>query len=309
MFGTPVTTAAAPRTNRRILAAIGPSGRVLAAVAFTVVAWASAFVAIRGVRDAFDPGALALGRLLVGSLALGAVQLARGSWVRPTRREWMLVAICGFAWFAIYNVALNAAEGRVDAGTAAMLINVGPILIALLAGALLGEGFPRWLLIGAGVAFAGAVLIGTATARTASSDIVGVLLCLLAALSWAIGVMAQKPALRRLPALQVTQMACTIGALICLPFAGQLVHDVPNASAGSLLGMLYLGLVPTAVAFCTWAYALSRMHAGRLGVATYLVPPLTIAIAWPVLGEAPPALALVGGLIALAGVSLSRRHR
>jgi drug/metabolite transporter (DMT)-like permease len=42
----------------------------------------------------------------------------------------------------------------VDAGTAAMLVNVGPILIALLAGAVLGEGFPRWLLIGAGVASA-----------------------------------------------------------------------------------------------------------------------------------------------------------
>ncbi len=308
MSGT-LTTAAASRPGKRALVAIGPSGRVLGAVAFTVIAWASAFVAIRGVRGSFDPGALALGRLLVGSLALGGVQLARGNWVRPTRREWLLVATCGLAWFAIYNVALNAAERRVDAGTAAMLINVGPILIALLAGALLGEGFPRWLLIGAGVAFAGAVLIGTATARTESSDIVGVLLCLLAALAWAIGVMAQKPALRRLPALQVTQMACTIGALVCLPFAGQLVHDVPQASAGSLAGIVYLGLVPTAVAFCTWAYALSRMHAGRLGVTTYLVPPLTIAIAWPVLGEAPPALALAGGLIALAGVSLSRRRR
>jgi len=64
------------------------------------------------------------------------------------------------AWFAVYNVALNAAELDVDAGTAAMLVNTGPILIALLAGGVLGEGFPRWLMVGAGVAFAGAVLIG-----------------------------------------------------------------------------------------------------------------------------------------------------
>jgi drug/metabolite transporter (DMT)-like permease len=304
-----MTTPAQTRIGTRALAGVGPSGRVVLAVVVTLAAWASAFVAIRGVRDSFDPGALALGRLLVGSVALGTLVLVRRTWVRPTRREWMLVAICGLAWFAIYNVALNAAEQRVDAGTAAMLINVGPILIALLAGALLGEGFPRWLLIGAGVAFAGAVLIGTATARTASSDIVGVLLCLLAALTWAIGVMAQKPALRRLPALQVTQMACSVGALVCLPFTGQLMRDIPNASGGALAGIVYLGLVPTAVAFCTWAYALSRMNAGRLGVATYLVPPLTIAIAWPTLGEAPPALAFAGGAVALAGVALSRRHR
>lgn len=302
------TSAATGRLATRALAGVGPSGRVVLAVAVTLIAWASAFVAIRGVRDSFDPGALALGRLLIGSAALGTLVLVRGSWVRPTRREWTLIAICGLAWFAVYNVSLNAAEQRVDAGTAAMLINVGPILIALLAGALLGEGFPRWLLIGAGVAFCGAVLIGTATAQTASSDIVGVLLCLLAALTWAIGVMAQKPALRRLPALQVTQMACTVGAVVCLPFAGQLVHDIPDASGGALAGIVYLGLVPTAVAFCTWAYALSRMNAGRLGVATYLVPPLTIAIAWPALGEAPPALAFVGGAVALAGVALSRRR-
>jgi drug/metabolite transporter (DMT)-like permease len=282
--------------------------RVLVAVAITVSAWASAFVAIRGVRDSFEPGALALGRLLVGSIALGAVLLARGTWVRPTRREWMQIALCGVAWFGIYNVALNAAERRVDAGTAAMLINVGPILIALLAGLILGEGFPRWLLIGAAVAFSGALLIGLATANTASSDLVGVALCLLAALVWAIGVLAQKPALRRLPALQVTQMACTVGTLTCLPFAGQLAHELPRATGGSVAGVIYLGLVPTAIAFCTWAYALSRMSAGRLGVTTYLVPPITIAIAWPTLGETPPLLALAGGVLALAGVSLSRRR-
>lgn len=283
--------------------------KVIGAVAITVVAWASAFVAIRGVRDSFEPGALALGRLLVGSVALGALLLARRSWVHPTRREWSLVVLCGVAWFAIYNVSLNAAEQRVDAGTAAMLVGVGPILIALLAGLLLGEGFPRWLLIGAGVAFAGAVVIGAATAHTTSSDIVGVALCLGAALAWAIGVLAQKPALRRLPALQVTWMACTVGAFACLPFAGQLARELPHATRGDVAGLAYLGLVPTAIAFCTWAYALSRMSAGSLGVTTYLVPPITIAVAWPTLGETPPLLALAGGVLALAGVSLSRRRR
>ena len=286
------------------------AGPVVVAVLVTVVAWASAFVAIRAVRDSFDPGALALGRLLVGTVALGAALLVRHGWVRPTPREWRLVAVCGVSWFAAYNVALNAAEQRVDAGTAAMLINVGPILIALCAGALLGEGFPRWLLIGAGVAFTGAVLIATATTATATatSDGWGVLLCLLAALAWAIGVLAQKPVLRRLPALQVTQMACTVGALTCLPSAGPLLHNVQRAPATALTGLIYLGLVPTAVAFGTWAYALSRMDAGRLGVTTYLVPPLAILIAWPVLGETPPLLALLGGLLALVGISLTRRH-
>ncbi len=280
----------------------------LVAVVVTVLAWASAFVAIRAVGESFRPGPLALGRLLVGALALGGAVLVSRRWVTPTGREWALIVLCGVAWFGVYNVALNAAEQRVDAGTTAMLVNIGPILIALFAGLLLGEGFPRWLLIGAGVAFGGAVLVGAATANTDSADVLGVLLCVVAAVTYAIGVLAQKPTLRRLPALQVTWLACTIGALCCLPFTPGLLTDLDAAPAAATAGLVYLGLVPTALAFSTWAYALARMDAGRLGVITYVVPPLTIAMSAVLLGELPPWLALVGGAICLVGVGLSRRR-
>ncbi len=281
----------------------------LAAVAVTVIAWASAFVALRAVGEFYDAGPLALGRLLVAALALGAgLVVGRRRWVPPTAREWALITLCGLAWFGVYNVALNAAEQRIDAGTAAMLVNVGPILIALFAGLLLGEGFPRWLVIGALIAFTGAVLVGAATADTDASDLVGILLSLVAAVTYAIGVLAQKPTLRRLPGLQVTWLACTIGAVACLPFTPGLVADVADAPAAATAGMIYLGLVPTALAFSTWAYALARMDAGRLGVSTYLVPPITIAMSAVLLGELPPALALVGGAICLLGVAVSRRR-
>lgn len=283
-------------------------GPATVAAAVTVVAWASAFVAIRALGDAFDPGSLALGRLVIGASALGLVVAVRGAWVRPTTGEWSLLVLCGVAWFAVYNVALNAAEQRLDAGTTAMLVNVGPILIALFAGALLGEGLSRWLLAGAGTAFAGTLLIGVATSQVAGIDLLGVVLSLLAAVAYAVGVLAQKPTLRRLPPLQVTWVACSVGAVGCLPYGPGLLEQVAQASAGQRLGMAYLGLVPTALAFVTWAYALSRMNASKLGVTTYLVPPLTIAASWPLLGEVPPRLALAGGGLCLVGVALSRRR-
>lgn len=280
----------------------------LAAIAVTVVAWASAFVAIRAVGESYDAGPLALGRLLVGSLALGAGLLVSRRWVAPTAREWGLIALCGIAWFGVYNVALNAAEQQVDAGTAAMVVNVGPILIALFAGVLLREGFPRWLVVGALVAFTGAVLVGASTAQMDRSDLRGVLLCLVAAVTYAVGVLAQKSVLRRLPGLQVTWLACTIGAVACLPFTPALLTEAAAAPAGATAGLLYLGVVPTALAFSTWAYALARTDAGRLGVSTYLVPPITIVMSAVLLAEIPPALALVGGAICLVGVALSRRR-
>ena len=282
--------------------------RVLVAVAITITAWASAFIAIRWVGSAFAPGSLTLGRLLVGSLALGAVQAIRGTWVQPTRREWALLAVCGLLWFAVYNVALNAAEQRLDAGTTAMLVNIGPILIALFAGVLLGEGFPRWLVIGAAVAFSGALLIAIATSRSQGVDLVGVVLALVAAIAYAVGVVAQKPVLGRLPALQVTWLACTIGMVASLPFIAQLLTDITAASPARVGGLIYLGLVPTALAFSTWAFALARTSAGKLGVTTYLVPPLTIVGAWILLAEIPPPLAIIGGMVSLVGVALSRRR-
>jgi drug/metabolite transporter (DMT)-like permease len=284
-----------------------PDGRTLAAVVVTVLAWASAFVAIRGVGHDLSPGALALGRLLVGTAVLGLLMAGRG-WVRPTAREWALIIVCGVGWFGVYNVALNAAEQHLDAGTTAMLVNIGPILIAVFAGLLLGEGFPRRLVAGLAVAFAGVLLIGTAT-RSAEADLLGVALCVVAAVTYAGGVVAQKPVLRRLPGLQVTFTSAAIGAVCCLPWAGVLADELGRAPTGSIAGMVYLGVVPTALAFSTWAYALRRMDAGSLGVSTYLVPPLVIGLGWLLLGEVPPALALVGGAVCLAGVALARGGR
>ncbi len=283
-------------------------GLALVAAATTVLAWASAFVAIRWVGASIEPGPLALGRLVVGGLVLGALVVVRRRWVPPSRREWALLAGCGVAWFAVYNVSLNAAEQRLDAGTTAMLVNVGPVLLAVLAGLLLGEGFPRPLLVGVAVAFAGTVLIGVTTAGGRDADLLGVLLCLVSAVTYAVGVLCQKPVLRRLPALQVTFLGCVIGAVACLPAMPGLLTDVAEAPGGAVAGMVYLGVVPTALAFSTWAYALARIDAGRMGSTTYLVPPVTIAMSAVLLGELPALLAVVGGAICLGGVALARRR-
>lgn len=280
---------------------------MVVAIVITVLAWASAFLVIRGVAPHFGGGALALARLTVGAIILGLVMIGR-PWTRMTAREWLLVVSFGVAWFGAYNVTLNLAEHSLDAGTTAMVVNIGPILIALGAGVFLGEGIPRWLAIGAGVAFIGVVLIGISTGLSGLGDPVGLLWALIAAVSYAIGVLCQKPALKRLPARQVTFLGAVIGAIACSPFAGQLVHDLSRAPVASILGALYLGAVPTALAFSTWAYALSKMPAGQLGVTTYVVPTIVVIFAFLFFGEVPGWLAIVGGVVCLVGVALSRRR-
>lgn len=283
-----------------------PAWQPVAAIATTLVLWASAFVAIRHLGHDVTPGALSLGRLLIAAVAL-SLFLVRAPRHRFTRNELLLLLGCGIAWFGIYNLALNASEQKIDAATAAMVVQVGPILIALLAALFLGEVLTKWLLLGMVIAFGGVVVIGAAMQGDGGSDLDGVLLALLAAATYAIGVVCQKVLLRRLSGLEITCYACWIGVVVCLPWTGDLVDVVQHGTTSNLVWIGYLGLFPTALAFSTWAFALRYTDAGKQALTTFLVPAIAAGMAWVLLDEVPPALAFLGGALCIVGVLLTRR--
>ena len=228
---------------------------------------------------------------------------------RPSRRALPFIVASGVLWFALYNVVLNAGERYVDAGTAAMLVNVGPILIAILGGLFLGEGFPPRLIYGSLVAFAGATVIGLATSSGAARSR---------------GRARHRPLPRRRRGVRRRGRAAETrrarharadGHLARLPRRGGRARAVrtvawwarlATATPESLAWLVYLGVFPTGIAFTTWAFALNRTTAGRLGSTTYLVPAIAIVLGWFVLGEIPPIAALVGGAIAIGGVVIAR---
>lgn len=284
-----------------------------AAAATTVVLWASAFVGVRAVGHDVSPGPLALGRMLVGALTLTVIVLVVRTRGRnpapPVPRGRLLgaIALWGVAWFGLYNLALNAAEQHLDAGTTALLVNAAPVIVAVLAGVLLGEGFPVRLLAGMAIAFCGVVLIATTTS-SGGTDLAGALLGVLAALLYAGAAVAQKRLLTRVDPLTVTWIGAVAGTIALLPYLPALLTELAAAPAGTAAGIAYLGVFPTAVAFLTWGYALARTTAGRLVAATYAIPPIVVLLSWAVLGELPAPLALGGGLLCLAGVAVATRR-
>ncbi len=273
----------------------------------TVTLWGSAFVGIRDAGKTLSPGSLALGRLLVSLVVLG---VAAAIWREPLpeRPDLLRIAAFGVLFLGGYSVTLNAAERRVDAGTAAMLINAGPILIAILAGIFLEEGFPRWLFAGGAVAFAGVALIALANSQASSRSGLGIALLIVAAFAYATAVVIQKTVLARVSPLQVTWLGCAAAAVVCLPFASTLADELGDAGPSAVGWIVYLGLAPTALGFATWAYALRRMTAGRLASLAYLIPVVAIVLGWALLGETPPWLAAVGGALCVGGVYLARRR-
>jgi drug/metabolite transporter (DMT)-like permease len=274
----------------------------------SVVLWASAFVGIRSVATDYSPGALAFGRITVGALVLGVIAL-RYRRPLPRGRTLGLVAAYGVGWFAGYTVVLNQVEHHLDAGTAAMLVNVAPILVAVFAGVWLSEGFPRPLVVGISIAFLGVLIIGLGGSGGESvNDGGGILLGLLAAVLYASGVLLQKVALGRVDAVTATFLGCTIGAVVLAPFAPQFVAETAAAPADALVVVIYLGVFPTAIAFSTWAYALARTNAGPMTATTLTVPAIVILLSWMLLGELPTVLGMFGGALCLLGVAISRRR-
>ncbi|MDG4797133.1 EamA family transporter [Micromonospora sp. WMMD1082] len=300
-----------------------------AAAGTTVLLWASAFVGIRFAGHDYSPGAMALGRMAAACIALSAfVALTTGARRRsgrpghgtpepggpasrrsgrPGGRTLGLVALWGVAWFGGYNVALNAAERLVDAGTAALLVAVAPILVAVAAILVLGERLTGRLGVGVAVAFAGVALIA-AGGFTGHADKVGVALAVFSAMLYAFGVLLQKRLLARVDAVRMTWLGALAGTVALLPFAPALLGELATAPPAATLGMLYLGVFPTAIGFLTWGYVLSHWTAGRTTATTYLVPPVTVLLSWTLLGEMPAALSLLGGALCLTGVVLATRR-
>ncbi|OUC80060.1 EamA family transporter [Gordonia lacunae] len=285
----------------------------------TVVLWASAFVGIRALGDTFSPGAMAFLRLLAAvvplTILLAVVRLrarrtgAQARPLFPRGRALAMVIAYGVAWFAGYTILLNWAERHLDAGTAALLVNLAPILVAVAAGLFLGEGFPRHLVIGMTIAFAGVVLIalgGSATAD-AHADWLGIVLGVAAAVLYATGVLIQKSALRTVDALTATWLGAVAGLVATAPFAPVAVGELSDAQSGAIWAVIYLGVGPTAIAFSTWAYALARTDASAMAATTLVVPAIVIVLSWALLDELPTGVGIVGGLLCLAGVAIARR--
>lgn len=270
--------------------------------------WSSSFVAIREVGDSLSPASLTLLRLVVAAAALAPFVLARREpGVRVSGRALGLIALYGAVWLAAYSVALSAGEQHVDAGTSALLVNIAPLLVAFGAGYFLGEGFPKPLLVGALVSFGGVSLI--AAGSSGRGDWPGVVLCVLAAVLYASGVLVQKLAMRHTSdGLVITWLGCVVGAVALLPWLPQLIGQLGTASTSDIAAGVYLGVAPTALGFSTWAYALRRTDAGKLSTSSYAVPALSVVLSWLLVSETPTVHGFVGGAICLIGVAISRRR-
>ncbi len=272
------------------------------AVLTSLILWASSFAAIEIGLKSYTPGHLALLRFATATVGLLIYALVTRMPL-PARQDIPAFALLGFIGFTVYHIAQNSGQQSVSAGAASFINAAAPIFTALLAVTFLRERLNKWGWLGIGISFVGVVLVSINTEGGLYFE-PGAVLILGSAMASSLYFVLQKPFLAKYTGLQLTTYTMLAGTLFLLVYLPGIIEEIQTASLDATLTVGYLGIFPTALAYVLWSYALSRASVSTVTSGLNLLPVITLVIAWLWIGEIPQALAIVGGVLTLAGVIL-----
>ncbi|MCW5588582.1 MAG: EamA family transporter [Legionellales bacterium] len=265
--------------------------------------WASVYVVIRYELHFFHPTSLALFRYAIASLCMLVLYGYRRDQLTLKNWHFIQVLLLGFIGIGVYNIFLMTAEKILTAGTMSFLNQQSPILTALFACVFLRERLSSLGWLGFLVSVVGIVILILAQhgGITWHDGIYLGLIAVILGTSFSVG---QKYLLKAVHPIEFTTVAIWGSFLGLLIFTPNLIHDVHHLSTPSIMWVIYLGLFPAAGAYTLWSYGLAKIPLSQATAYLYCQPIITLLLAWLTLGEIVQPLAILGGLIAIAGCLL-----
>jgi drug/metabolite transporter (DMT)-like permease len=273
--------------------------KVILAGLGVVVLWASAFPAIRVASPVLGVIGLSFVRLAVAAAVLLVV--APFAKIRlPARRDIpRILAAAGFGMTG-YQLLLNAGELSVPAGTSSIIVAAAPLVSVVIATVAFGERITGLRILGSVLAVSGVVAVSLARSGVSVSAATWIVIA--AAVAQGIYHPLTRTLLRRYSPLEVATYCMTAGALLLVPVIPFGWHALQAANVGAWLGAAYLGVLPSALGFVLWGYAVARLPMATSTAMLYLVPPIAVFLAWLWLGEVPVIGEVIGGGVVIVGV-------
>jgi drug/metabolite transporter (DMT)-like permease len=288
--------------------------RVWANLLIVYVVWGSTYLAIRIMVETI-PALLGAGvRFVVaGVILLAAIAVHRGSWrtVRARPRALAGAALIGLLLPFGGNGVVTIAERHVPSGLAALLIATVPLWVVVYRAVLGRERVADRALVGVVIGFGGVALL-VAPGGQHGVHLIGFLLCILAAGSWALGSFLSP----RIPMpddlLVSTGWQMLFGGaamLIAAVIAGEPAHaHFGHLSARSLGAFAYLLTIGSLVAFTAYAWLLKHAPISLVATYAYVNPVIATFLGWLVLSEQLTALTIVGAAIIVQSVAFIVRQ-
>jgi drug/metabolite transporter (DMT)-like permease len=207
----------------------------------------------------------------------------------------------------VYHLALNTGEQSVSAGTASLIMALNPAFIFLLSVVSRRESFSPSKLAGLGIAFAGLfIVVRFASGSELSFGFLrGVLITVLAPLSWALYTVLSRPVVAEHPPLAVTGLATILGTLPLLGFARpSLGQAMATMHWDGWASIAFLAIFCTVVGVTVWVVALQYLPASEVGAFIYLVPLWSAVLSRFFLGEPLTLPLLFGAAVVIGGVMI-----
>lgn len=266
-----------------------------------VFLWASAFPAIRVAAPELGPIGLSFVRLVVAAVALVVLALFMKARV-PARRDLLLILSAAFFGMTAYQLLLNTGELVVPAGTASIIVAAAPLVSVGIAAVAFRERLSRVRVIGSAVAVVGVFVVCLARAGLSLSAAVWIVV--VAMIVQGIYHPLSRMLLRRYTAIEVATYVMVAGTIMTVPLIPIDWAQIVSAGGAAWLGAAYLGLLPSALGFVLWGYAVARMPVITSTSLLYLVPAVAVLISFVWLGEIPLRSELVGGAVVILGVAM-----
>lgn len=269
----------------------------------TLIFWASAFVGIRYVVQTVDPLDAAFLRYVCASLIMVLIYYYQPNKKWPKLKDWPLILASGLFGFAIYNICLNYGEQTVAAVTAGFITSQGPLVAIIFAIILLGEKLSMQKCLGLLISFSGVAILAYAEREGMNFDY-GIIYILVTTFCAAIYLILQKKLVVKYHAIELTAFGIWFGTIILSFFAPHAIKQIPLLSLKSLAVIIYLGIVPGALAYSMWSYVLKKISATSAAASFYSSPFIIMILGMIFLHEIPKTLVLIGGCLALSGAVL-----